>query len=140
MSTTEPVTDPTFRSYTSDQAKLYASGRPSYGSAVYDLILKHHSETGGQFNLLLDLGCGPGQVACDLAPTFERAYGVDAGAAMIERARQRGGNTKSGSAITFEVSPAETFSQVEGLEPESVDLLTVATAVRALWDCLNFRS
>ena len=48
---------------------------------------------------------------------------------MIEVARELGGKTNTGDSIRFEVAPAETFSQVEGLEPESVDLLTSAMSV-----------
>lgn len=124
--------DPTFRSYSIDQAKYYASRRLSYEQAIYDTILNHHSATGGQFGLLLDCGCGPGNATRDVAPSFNHALGVDAGEAMIAAARELGGKTKSGEDIRFEVSPAESFSSVKGLEPASVDLLTVAMAVWTL--------
>ncbi len=58
--------------------------------------------------------------------------GLDAGPAMIAAARELGGKTKSGSDIRYEVSPAEEISQAEGLQPGSVDLLTVAMAVSLL--------
>ena len=131
MATATPkVSDPTFRSYTAEEAKTYASRRLSYPHAFYETVLSHHSATGGQFNLLLDVGCGPGNAARDVAPSFDRAVGVDAGAAMIGAARELGGRTMSGSEIRFEVSPAEDFSHVEGLERASVDLLISAMAVR----------
>jgi trans-aconitate 3-methyltransferase len=127
---THKVSDPTFRSYTAEQAKTYASRRLSYPHAFYDAILSRHSATGGQFNLLLDVGCGPGNATRDVAPSFDRAVGVDAGPAMIGAARELGGRTRSGCEIRFEVSPAEELSHVEGLELASVDLLIAAMAVR----------
>jgi trans-aconitate 3-methyltransferase len=55
-----------------------------------------------------------------MALAFDKAIGTDAGAAMIDAAKGIGGKTRSGADIRFEVAPAETFSQVEGLKPESV--------------------
>lgn len=129
--TTDPKnpSDPTFRSYSVEQAKYYASQRLSYEPAIYNTVLDHHAATGGQFELVLDVGCGPGNATRDIALSFDQAIGVDAGAAMIEAARALGGKTKSGGDIKFEVSSAESFSHVPGLEPESVDLLIVAMAV-----------
>jgi predicted TPR repeat methyltransferase len=119
--------DPTFQSYSSSQAKAYAASREGYDSALYNLIFDHHAATGGQFGLVLDCGCGTGTATKDLALKFDQAIGADAGAAMITTAREIGGKTKSGADIRFEVAPAETFSQVEGLKPGSVDMLTVAS-------------
>lgn len=128
MASSNPnVTDPTFRSYSSEQAKAYASHRTTYDPAVYKTIFDFHAANGGQFGLVVDCGCGPGNATRDLALMFEHAVGTDAGAAMIDAAREKGGKTKSGADISFEVVPAETFSQAGGLEPESVDVLTVAS-------------
>ncbi|TVY90447.1 Trans-aconitate 3-methyltransferase [Lachnellula willkommii] len=126
-SATPNVTDPTFRSYSSEQAKAYASHRKTYDPAVYKTISDFHAANGGQFGLVVDCGCGPGNATRDLALMFEHALGTDAGAAMIDAAREKGGKTKSGADISFEVVPAESFSQAGGLEPESVDVLTVAS-------------
>jgi SAM-dependent methyltransferase len=121
--------DPTFRSYTCSQAKIYATHRLSYPAALYDSVLKYHSETGGHFGLLLDVGCGPGNATRDVALSFEKAIGVDPGASMIEAARELDGKTKAGEGIRYEVCPAEEISKMEGLEEESVDLLISAMAV-----------
>jgi hypothetical protein len=48
---------------------------------------------------------------------------------MIEAANALGGKTKSKKAIEFVVAAAEEISQIKGLEPDSVDLLTTAMAV-----------
>lgn len=133
MSATKPShSDPTFRSYSAEQAKVYASQRLSYESAIYEVVLDYHATTGGQLGLVLDCGCGPGNATRDLALSFDQAIGVDAGSAMIDAAREIGGKTKSGLAIRFEVAPAEEFSHIQGLEPCSVDMVTSAMAVRSL--------
>jgi len=138
MASTTPapaVKDPTFRSYSAEQAEIYATHRLSYEPALYDTVLKHHSETAGKFGLLLDVGCGPGNATRDVALSFDQAIGVDPGVSMIDAARDRRGKTKSGKEIRYEVFSAEEISNVKGLEPKSVDLLTAATAV-SIRSCL----
>ena len=127
--TTATPRDPTFRIYAPDQATTYAKARGSYPSVLYDAILSHHLSTGGSTNLLLDVGCGPGNATRDLSPQFEHVIGVDPGVEMITTARKMGGKTKSGREVRFEVSGAEEISSVEGLEEGSVDLLIGAMAV-----------
>jgi ubiquinone/menaquinone biosynthesis C-methylase UbiE len=126
------VADSTFQSYSASQAKVYATHRLSYPQALYDTILDHHSDTGGQFELLLDVGCGPGNATRDVALSFDRAIGSDPGVAMIDVAIELGGETKTGKEISFVVSAAEKVSSIEGLEKGSVDLLTAAMAVSCL--------
>ncbi|PMD24966.1 S-adenosyl-L-methionine-dependent methyltransferase [Hyaloscypha hepaticicola] len=122
------VTDPTFRSYSAEEAKLYAASRLSYSHNIYNKILDHHTATGGEFDLLLDVGCGPGNATRDLALSFHRSIGADPGKQMIEAANALGGKTKSGKDIEFVVSTAEDISQIKDLKPSSVDLLTAAMA------------
>ena len=132
---TPAVKDSTFRSYSAEQAKVYATQRLSYSAALYDTVLKHHSETGGQFGLLLDVGCGPGNATRDVALSFDQAIGIDPGASMIDAARGLAGKTKSGKEIRYELASAEEMSDLKGLEPNSVDLLTAALAV-SIHNCL----
>lgn len=122
--------DPTFRSYNTTQAQAYATQRLSYSSALYATVLTHHESTGGAFDFLLDVGCGPGNATRDVARSFDRALGVDPGEAMIAAARERGGRTRSGEEVRFEVGPAEAVSAVEGVPAgEGVDLVIAAMAV-----------
>jgi ubiquinone/menaquinone biosynthesis C-methylase UbiE len=121
--------DPTFRSYSAEEAKLYAASRLSYSQNIYNKVLDHHAATGGEFDLLLDVGCGPGNATRDLSLSFDRTIGSDPGVQMIEAANALGGKTKSGKDIEFVVAAAEEISQIKGLEPASVDLLTSAMAV-----------
>ncbi|EEA23766.1 hypothetical protein PMAA_077950 [Talaromyces marneffei ATCC 18224] len=46
--------DPTFTAYTPTQAQTYAQHRLSYPFKLYDIILKHHTNTGGKLNVLAD--------------------------------------------------------------------------------------
>ncbi|UJR12206.1 hypothetical protein I4U23_016383 [Adineta vaga] len=68
-------TDPTFRLYTAVQAQTYAAKRGSYSKELYDIVLNYHSRTGGQFNQLVDVGCGPGNITRDLSVFFDCASG-----------------------------------------------------------------
>lgn len=129
MSAEQKLRDPTFRSYNSEQAKSYSESRLSYPQPLYDTVLRHHAETGGRFDLLLDVGCGPGTATRDLSRSFGHAIGLDAGDEMIQAARRLGGKTSSGEPVGFHVSPAETIAETSAVSPGSVDLLTVATAV-----------
>jgi trans-aconitate 3-methyltransferase len=143
--------DPTFRRYTPDQAKLYADGRRhAYSQSLYEIIFHYHAETGGQFDTLLDVGCGPGNATRDLALAFDVAIGVDPGEQMIATARDDSGKTATGRKVLFEVLPAEECASIratksweevmksrqkESEDPvEGVDLLTAAMAV----SCLSF--
>ncbi|TVY37040.1 hypothetical protein LSUB1_G006193, partial [Lachnellula subtilissima] len=105
-----PATDPTFRTYSSTQAQAYASHRTSYSPPLYKTICDFHAANGGHFGTVVDCGCGPGNATRDLALMFDCALGTDAGAAMIGAARERGGKTRSGKDIRWEVVPAEGLS------------------------------
>jgi ubiquinone/menaquinone biosynthesis C-methylase UbiE len=130
------TTDPTFRSYSAEEAKTYATHRLSYSQNLYTTILNHHSSTGGQFSLLLDVGAGPGNATRDVALSFDQAIGCDPGEQMIETAKEIGGKTKSGAEVKYVVSPAEEISKIERLEQGSVDLLIAAMAVST--SCMMF--
>ncbi|KAG4031532.1 hypothetical protein MFRU_009g03020 [Monilinia fructicola] len=121
--------DPTFRNYTTEQAKRYAAHRLSYPSKLYETVTSHHEKTGGQFGLVLDLGCGPGNATRNIAAYFEDAIGCDAGPAMIETAREMGGKAKSGRDIRWVAGSGEEFIKLDEVEEGSVDLITVAMAV-----------
>ena len=128
MSSANPA-DPTFRSYSATQTQTYAVERRSYSNELYNVVLKYHTSTGGKLDQLLDVGCGSGNATRDLSAVFEHAIGIDPGAEMIAAARRGGGKTCSGNDIKFEISSAEECSTVNGIGPETVDLLTAAMAV-----------
>ncbi|KAM0186619.1 hypothetical protein ACHAPC_004403 [Botrytis cinerea] len=126
---TVPNSDPTFRNYTSKQAATYAAHRLSYPAKLYETVINHHEKTGGQFNRVLDLGCGPGNATRDIAGYFEEAIGCDAGEAMIGTAREMGGKTKIGKDIVWVIGSGEEFTGLEEVGEGTLDLITVAMAV-----------
>lgn len=119
----------TFSSYNKEQGKAYAEVRRDYNPKVYQTILDHHSSTGGQFDTLLDVGCGPGPAARNLAPHFAHAIGIDPSDGMISTARSLG-HVTSTEPVRFEVSTAEELGQhlSPPIQESSIDLITAATA------------
>jgi predicted TPR repeat methyltransferase len=122
--------DKTFRTYDSQQAASYAKYRSqTYSSRLYEINLDHHNRTGGQFDTLLDVGCGTGAAARGLAPEFQHATGVDPGEAMISQAIEMSGRTASGERIRYEVMGAEELHKLQSVKEGKVDLLVAAMAV-----------
>lgn len=66
-----------------DVARCYTYRVP-YAARLYERFLELVPRRG----LLLDLGCGPGKIARELAPHFERVTGVDPSAAMLEAGQE----------------------------------------------------
>ncbi|PSL46793.1 trans-aconitate methyltransferase [Chitinophaga niastensis] len=69
-----------------------------YGNSLIDWLQPQAGE------VILDLGCGTGELTAQLAEKGAQVTGIDASAAMIESARAHYPN------ITFEVGDATTFS------------------------------
>jgi trans-aconitate 3-methyltransferase len=115
----------TFSSYTQEQGKAYAAVRVDYHPKVYQLILDHHTSTGGQLDSILDVGCGPGLASRNLAPHFAHAAGLDPSEGMLATARGLGGASKSGEAIRYVHGTAEAL---QGIADASVDLVTASNA------------
>jgi SAM-dependent methyltransferase len=67
-------------------APYYLQGRPPYSDLVLDVLTRElHLDGSGQ---LLDVGCGPGVLAVELAGGFARVTGLDPDPAMLEEARR----------------------------------------------------
>ena len=125
----------TFRAYSEKQGTFYNNARRNYHRYFYKILVDHHKATGGQFDNLLDVGCGPGYAANSLAPDFTHATGIDPSSGMIEVARSisqrdKASQTSSGERVRFEVSSAEELGNC--LSPPiadgSIDLITAANA------------
>ncbi|RSL87602.1 hypothetical protein CEP51_002129 [Fusarium floridanum] len=126
----------TFRAYSQQQGKEYAQLRLDYNESLYQAILDFQKAGSGQFDTLIDIGCGPGTAVRHLAPNFKNAFGLDPSEGMIGTARSL---STPEEGIRFEVSSAETLgSELETPIPEeSVDVITAATC--AHWfDMPNF--
>lgn len=128
----EPAFRPeqTFKSYTQEQGKQYARGRPGANPNFFHLVVNKHTSTAGELGTVLDIGCGTGTGIRGLAPYFETALGLDASDGMIKTAANLGGTTRIGSPIRYHVSGASELGS--NLDPpiadKSVDLITAATA------------
>jgi trans-aconitate 3-methyltransferase len=119
--------DGTFRNFTPEQAAAYSRHRADpYSQKLYDVVLEYHKSHGGQFDSLLDVGCGTGEVARSLAFYYDSAIGIDPGSEMIAQAKLGGGITRSGKMVDFEVRGAEDLAD---LPKASVDLLVAGMAV-----------
>jgi trans-aconitate 3-methyltransferase len=126
LASSTPSKETTFRSYTKDQGKLYAQARFGYNKKLYKTIIDFHSSNGGSLNTVLDVGCGPGTAAREIAPFFEHIIAIDPSEGMIATARSLDGP----ASIRFELSSAEELGA--NLSPPipdgSVDLIIAATA------------
>jgi trans-aconitate 3-methyltransferase len=133
-SSQDPPRDPTFRNYSAEAAKKYLEHRRGYADRLIQRVIDLHSSSQGGFDVLLDVGCGPGTATRDLAPYFQHAVGTDPGESMIATARSVPSTTKSGETVSYELGPAEALSSLPGLKKFSsdgsgcVDLITAATA------------
>jgi ubiquinone/menaquinone biosynthesis C-methylase UbiE len=70
-------------------AVAYARHRPPYPAALLDDLLARAAIAPG--GALLDLACGPGRVALDLAAAFETVWAIDLEPEMVEVGRQAAG-------------------------------------------------
>ena len=120
----------TFSSYNQEQGKAYIEARRNYSPTVYQTIIDHHKSTGGKFDVLLDVGCGPGLATRTLAPHFTHAIGIDPSDGMLTTARSAGGATSGSEAIRYEASTASQLGAnlSAPIADGSVDLITAANA------------
>ena len=120
------TSETTFRSFTEKQGSNYAQHRHDYHPRLYNAVINHHKSTGGQFDTLLDVGCGPGIAARGLAPLFNHTIAIDPSQGMIDSALA----LPTPTPIRFAVSSAETLgAELSPPIPDgTIDLITAATA------------
>lgn len=99
-----------FSAYSAD----YASFRPGYPAALFDVLARHCARR----DLAWDCATGSGQAARALAPYFASVIATDASPQQIDAAQPADG-------VEYRVAPADS----SGLPPACVDLLTVAQAL-----------
>lgn len=68
-------------------AWYYARYRPAYPPQLFDLLVEKFRLNGS--GSLLDLGCGPGDLAIPLASYFEKVIALDADAEMLTEGRRK---------------------------------------------------
>ena len=99
----------------------YATARPDYPPSLYNLILSYHH---GNYDMLLDLGCGHGTVTRALAPRFVHATGADPSEGMLKEAARMTINAGAKN-INFVQGTAESIGAVKD---GSVDLVVAGQA------------
>jgi len=76
-------------------APFYARGRPPYSRELVATMTRELGLDGT--GRLLDVGCGPGFLTVELAPSFEHAIGLDPDAAMLAEGERRAGEAGVGN-------------------------------------------
>ncbi|HWA62975.1 MAG TPA: class I SAM-dependent methyltransferase [Caulobacteraceae bacterium] len=107
-------------------AEAYLRWRPAYpASLLGDLVARAAPPPTGA--VLVDLACGPGRVALDLAAAFETVIAVDLEPEMVAVGR-REAERRGVAHVEWRVGGAEDLE----LAPTSVDLVTVGEAFHRL--------
>lgn len=95
-------------------AREYANFRPGYPPEIFAWLATQVSRR----NFVWDCGCGSGQASVALAAHFDSVIATDASEQQIAAATPH-------PRVSYRVAPAE----ASGLDPASVDLITVAQAL-----------
>lgn len=112
------MTEPAGASFKLKEVVDHYRYRPPYTSKVYDEILRFSPATG----CLVDLGCGEGKVARQMAEYFDEVTAIDPSAKML-RLGQSLPNGKVDN-ITW----VEAFAEEAPL-PQQVDVVTLASSI-----------
>jgi SAM-dependent methyltransferase len=106
-------------------AAAYLRYRPPYPRVLLDDLLYRAAPPAG--GALLDMACGPGRVALDLAGSFATVVAVDLEPEMIEVGQAEAARRGVGG-VTWRVGRAEDLD----LAPGSIDLITIGEAFHRL--------
>lgn len=106
-----------FKDHFSANAAGYSAHRPTYPPSLVDFL----ADVAPARDLVLDVGCGSGQLSVPLTRRFSRVVAVDASAGQIASATPH-------PRIAYRVALAD----VSGLDARSVDVVTVAQAAHWL--------
>ena len=81
----------TDKTYERDKAfwEKYFKGRPQIPESLFERVCKYHSEHGGQFDTVHDVGAGPGVHSHRLAKYFQHVVISDVAPSNIELAKER---------------------------------------------------
>lgn len=115
-------------------APHYLVGRPPYSAELGKVLARELSLDGAGH--LLDVGCGPGILAVQLAPLFDRVTAIDPDPDMVAEARRHA--ARNGATIDVRQATAEEIGTLDlpsmrvvtfGQSFHRVDRTTVAEAV-----------
>src|SRR5215470_9845268 len=103
-----------FKDHFSRLAAQYSAYRPSYPASLFAYLAQCCPE----HQVVWDCACGNGQATLGLAEQFDRVIATDASPQQVAAAPSRDN-------VTYRVARAED----SGIEPSSLDLVTVAQAL-----------
>ncbi|PCH94091.1 MAG: SAM-dependent methyltransferase [Bacteroidetes bacterium] len=106
-----------FNDFFSKQSRTYSTARPNYPDELFDFI----SSQASSHDVAWDCATGNGQAALSLVNHFKKVIATDASANQIKNAHKC-------ERVEYRITSAED----SGLDDESVDVITVATAVHWL--------
>lgn len=106
-------------------ARAYARYRPPYPRTLLDDLLTKAAVSPGA--RLLDLACGPGRLALDLADRFAEVWAIDLEPEMIEVGQALAAERSVGN-VRWRVGPAEELA----VPAASFDLITIGEAFHRL--------
>ncbi len=101
-------------------AEQYARYRPHYPTELFHYL----SSCTDNHELALDIACGSGQASYHLAEYYDEVVATDISSLQLEQARKYHSHPK----IEYHQASAETVGTDASIFPESVDLITIATA------------
>lgn len=90
-------------------ASHYLVGRPPYSAELGKVLARELGLNGTGH--LLDVGCGPGVLAVQLAPLFERVTAIDPDPGMIDEARRH--TTANGATVDLRQARAEDIGTLD---------------------------
>ncbi len=101
-------------SYRDDLAYIHDAGFGFTARGAAPVLLEALRRAGTEGGLVIDLGCGSGILAGEVAAAGHDVLGIDISAAMLELARQRvpGGEFRQGSFVTAELPPCVAVTAV----------------------------
>jgi ubiquinone/menaquinone biosynthesis C-methylase UbiE len=101
-------------------AWYYARYRPAYPDIVIDRLLDGPWFTPG--SLIVDIGCGTGQLAMPLAARGARVIAIDSSRDMLEEGRARASSSPEASRIQWIHGQGEDITRLVGID-EPIDLI-----------------
>lgn len=128
-------------------ASKYSQSRPTYPDSFFDKIVAfHQAGKDGQFNRVVDLGCGPGEASLPMLDKFDEVIATDVSGSMIKKAQAnfdkksaelRAAGKHVPKKVTVALSASEDLSKIlpSPSQDGSVDLVTAAECVHWFdWD------
>jgi SAM-dependent methyltransferase len=105
----------------------YLSSRPDYTlSSFYDLLYSYHAAHFGEWETAYDVGCGPGQVAAQLASKFTNVHGSDANKYIVNVAKT---TFHSKTNLDYEECGVEEIVSKDPRRAASANMVTAAECI-----------